>query len=611
MQITPNDVGARKGLVNSLEHKVLQLINAFSNKPLLVEKLVLSQSQGLLLKLASETKQLSLQLPIQTASLFKNLTQNSVKLSLSINNQQQVQIQLYQTNSSSLTTKPVVFQTAKLSPEQTLQLGNLQQNPAVLQKSKNASSNSNNTRYLNELNLKPPSLENSQYRPQHQLNQQSKNVNLTSATSSNKETGLASSDSRISASQSSTLSRNLRTSQPSSSPVTSRSATTNQSNGDKITVADAAKQLLKNHFSKQLPVARHLTNISKIAEFLSSQLPSSPLEMKLQKQIKQLLVIIQKPVNHSAGDIKQRIENSGHLLEKKLGRQIPQTEVSAKQPIKSNNQKEIITANARTDVSIKLKEGEGLKVDKPTSIPNSSPKTLTSTSQTNDMKLQLMKIRSTLETIINPGKQPQSEQTKPSSPTAASSTPSETKPLSTPLQSSNLTDKPATQVKAQLLHQQQVVIKQTTELLTEVKNVVSQIESNQLLSLKNDVPNLHQFLVDLPFKNNSDIDSFEMLFEKSDANTEGQKVKCWKVVVRFDLEPLGPMFAQVELKNERISTHFFAQSQQTAQLINQHLHLLKKSLFTAGVDVEKLAGSQGKIPQRLLKDNEQLIDTHA
>ncbi len=76
MQITPNDVGASKGLLNSLDPKVLQLINAFANKPLLNEKLLLSQSQGVLLKLAFETKQLDLQLPIKTAPLFKNITQN-------------------------------------------------------------------------------------------------------------------------------------------------------------------------------------------------------------------------------------------------------------------------------------------------------------------------------------------------------------------------------------------------------------------------------------------------------------------------------------------------------------------------------------------------------
>lgn len=611
MQITPNDVGASKGLLNSLDPKVLQLINTFVNKVLPIEKLVLNQSQGVLLKLAFENKQLNLQMPLKTASLFKNISQNSVKLSLSINNQQQVQIQLYQANSNGLTTKPVLFQTAKLLPEQILQLSNPKQYAAVLQKAPSASSSSADTRDSNQLNLKQPSSENSLHKPQLQQNQRSNDPNLTRPTSSSKDIKISISDSKISASLSNVSSGSLKRSETLSSVTTARSATTKQTNANQISVADAAKQLLKSHFSKQLPVAKHLSNIGKLANILYKQSPSIPLQVKLQKQIGELLAVIQKPVKHSAGEIKQRIENSGHLLEKNLSRQIVQVEAAANQPIKPNSQREMAKGYIKTDLSIKPKEGESPKVDQQTTFTKSSDKILTPTSQSNDMKLQLMKIRSTLETIINQAKQPLNDQVKSSSPTATVSTASEPKLMTTQQQPASATDRPVIQAKAQFFIQQQLIVKQATELLTEVRNVVSQIESNQLLSLKNDVPNLHQFLVDLPFKNNSNIDSFEMLFEKSDTDKDGRKVKHWKVVVRFDLEPLGPMFAQVELENERISTHFFAQSENTAQLINQHLHLLKKSLFNAGVDVEKLEGSQGKIPQRLLKDNEQLIDTHA
>lgn len=45
MQITPNDLGASKELLNSLDPKVLQLINSLANKPLLIEKLAGSQGK--------------------------------------------------------------------------------------------------------------------------------------------------------------------------------------------------------------------------------------------------------------------------------------------------------------------------------------------------------------------------------------------------------------------------------------------------------------------------------------------------------------------------------------------------------------------------------------
>jgi len=156
-----------------------------------------------------------------------------------------------------------------------------------------------------------------------------------------------------------------------------------------------------------------------------------------------------------------------------------------------------------------------------------------------------------------------------------------------------------------------LIQKQINELVFEVRNSLAQIESNQLLSLRTEQPNLHQFLVDLPFSNGSEIDSFELLFEHSKENERQKAIKQWKVVVRFDLAPLGPMFAQVELKDERISTHIFAESQQTAKLINENIHVLKKSLFDAGVNTDTIKSSQGNIPDKLVQNSEHSVDFHA
>lgn len=571
MQITPNDVGASKGQLNTLDPKVLQLINAFANRPLLIEKLVLSQTQGVLLKVASDTKQLDIQLPIKTAPLFENISQNGVKLSLSVNNQQQVRVQLQlppmisgKINNS--LTQPIIFQTSKLLSEQALLLDNPKPYLSVPQK-------------------------------------------LVSSKQSSQQSPLSNADTlNNKIADSKTIKLQMPTTRPSSE--ISRNASTGQIRGANLTVADAAKLILKSHFSKQLPIANHLSNISKITNTLFEQAPSSPLETKLQKQIEQLMQLIQKPSKYNAGDIKQRLENSGNFLEKNLSKQIRQIETSTNQVVKPDNQNKIAAEYPKAAFFIKQKDSENSKLDKLTSLPKQTEKTLPPIGQANDIKLQLMKIRSTLEAIVNPARQAQSNQPQPPVITP-SNTPPDIKPMANQQQATNTSGRTANQSSSQLFNQQQIFVKQSTELLVEVRNIVSQIESNQLLSLKNDVPNLHQFLVDLPFKNNSDIDSFEMLFETSDTDKEGQKIKRWKVVVRFDLEPLGPMFAQIELENERISTQFFAQSEQTSQLINQYLPLLKKSLFTAGVNIDKLEGSQGKIPERLLSDNQQLIDAHA
>ncbi len=599
MQITPNDVGASKGHLNSLDPKVLQLINSLANKPLLIEKLVLNQAQGVLLKIASNLGQLSLQLPLKTSNLFKNISQNNVKLSLSINHQQQVRLQLTPSNSIEAGNQPskaIVFQKSSLLAEQILKLGNPLSIAVKAEKSTLHQSNSTASK-------------------QTQLNHSAQNPQKLKLTAE-QLTKLTASSPKTNPQTSAALAGSpLRTSDPLESNLSAKvqaTASSKSLSSDELTLASAAKQLLKNHFSKQLPVSKHLQAISQAAKTLAKLESPGPLEVRLQNQLKQLLAVIQKPTTHTASEIKQRVTNSGHMLEKNLGKQLVQAEQEAKQPNKLENQKLDLPPPIKTQFSIEQKKVQTAKLEGQTALPKATKKLTTEASQNNDVKLLLMKIRATLESIIKPVKPASGEQNQPQSATPTDAPKAaNAKPIPAEQILVNNKTKSTAQTKIQLANQQQMVIKQANELLTEVKNIVSQIESNQLLSLKNESPNLHQFLVDLPFKNNTEIDSFEMLFERSDKLQKGQKVKRWKVVVRFDLKPLGPMFARIELENERISTHFFAREQQTAQLINQHLHVLKKSLFAAGVNIEKLAGSQGKIPERLLTDNERLVDTHA
>lgn len=183
----------------------------------------------------------------------------------------------------------------------------------------------------------------------------------------------------------------------------------------------------------------------------------------------------------------------------------------------------------------------------------------------------------------------------------------------TPLEKHQLEiNKTNTIQKIQLQQEQFQNVIRFSKLLQEIiKNGLQKIEQNQLHSLKSEQFNLQQFLIDLPIKQNGMIDSFEMRFESQSKNNNSVKNKYWKVVVRFDLEPLGPMFAEIQFENEKISTHLFAEKKETASLINQHLPTLKKSLFSAGVDVNRVSGSQGNIPENLRNQDKPSIDTHA
>ena len=145
------------------------------------------------------------------------------------------------------------------------------------------------------------------------------------------------------------------------------------------------------------------------------------------------------------------------------------------------------------------------------------------------------------------------------------------------------------------------------ELLTETNAVINRVETNQLISARSEAAHLQQFLLDVPIFHRNNIDSFELLFENKNNDKQGTK-KCWVVTVKFDLKPLGPMFARVSLQNNRISTHFFAESSDTTKLLTENLPHLERSLFLAGVEVNEISGQQGIVPKELVANTEHSVD---
>jgi len=615
VQITPNDSGAATGQLNSLDLKVSQLITNLANKPLLIEKLILNQTQGILLQLLDGGGKLNLQLPLQATNLFQSIASNNqnspvdAKLTLSITSQQLLKIVLNapqtQTNTQSPQTTnnailpSMIFQKASLLPGQIIKLDKPIQskNPPKLSgtASQAIKSDVNQTQNISGVR---------NFSSDSNLQKLNSSVTVQSNPNTNQNNPSVSGKDSI-------INSSIKTNQKQPSSLNQSSSINRSSNSqltDKISVASAAKQLLSQQFPKQLPLAQHINNVSQLVKPLESAEYSTPAIKKLLQQINNMLASLSKPNNLSSGEIKQRIEQSGHKLEINLTNEQKLTSSETSATPNKNNQPNIIKQLRQ------IASGQ-ISLDN----NNSSPLIK------KDLKLQLMQIRASLESLItsslkNAGgsttNTAQARTGTAAEATATNQTPASTSSSQSPerqllnglIQKGNM--KQNVIVNQKLINQQSFVFKQSSELLAEVKNIISQIETNQLLSIKSDQPNLHQFLVDLPFTRNSQIDSFELLFEHSNSEKNSKPTKHWKVVVRFDLEPLGPMFAQVELVNDRLSTHIFAQSRETAKLIDDNLHVLKQSLFAAGLDTEKVTGSQGNIPEKLLLDNERKIDTH-
>ncbi len=653
MKITSNDIGSNNSTQQAVDSKVIELLAKLASKPLLIDKLLLSKDNGLQLTVNSTEGKLQLRMPLQLAQQMQPAAapsnKNNPSVELSLNNKSQVLLKLVSqvvsknsvVSSTRATQSPVlsqvVFGQARLV------------NPELLKLDSAILPTPNNQTSTNKAITANPLLKSNQTVDNRTIN---KSVNLEANLRSSHLKGL-----HTLASQ-----HNSPTLQGKLSLVSVSQAKPNSFSSIRLTPAAISNQsidpnkIIKNFLRQSFPskgglastiqnlqyqikelrqivsnsLAGAASNISKSSVPIANQIIGQ--SNSIAELMNQLTRATSRPQLSNAASIMERLSNSGNLFENKLASfSQSSTDVSsAKDPLtmlKSNSIASPLLMNAKANTS--SSESAQLLSGKVKAKTLNNPSNQSNLS-VNDIKLLLVQLKAQVEKLISQinSLQPRTL-TEPASQTAPQSANNQTAVLTeqirrelennpnTLLRKENTTGvgvanqgKRAAASLSNLLltvGQSNQLTKALSEIVIEVRAALSQIETNQLLSLRAEQPNIHQFLVDLPFSNNKQIDSFELLFEHQNENLS-KSVKQWKVVVRFDLDPLGPMFAQVQLKDNRISTNIFAESQPTAKLINEHLHVLQKSLADAGLDIDQVAGSQGKIPESLAKNTEHSVD---
>lgn len=653
MKITSNDIGSNNSTQQAVDSKVIELLAKLASKPLLIDKLLLSKDNGLQMTVNSPEGKLQLRMPLQLAQQMQPAAapsnKNNPSVELSLNNKSQVLLKLVSqvvsknsvVSSTRATLSPVlsqvVFGQARLVTPELLKLDS-----AILPATNNQTS-------TNKAITASPLLKSNQTFDNRTIN---KSVNLEANLRSSNLKGL-----HTLASQ-----HNSPTLQGKLSLVSVSQAKPNSFSSIKFTPAAISNQsidpnkIIKNFLRQTFPSKGGLANtiqtlqyqIKELRQIVSNSLAgatsnisksSVPIANQIISQsnsiaelMNQLTRATSRPQLSNAKSIMERLSNSGNLFENKLASfsQSSTDASSTKDPLaklKSNSTTSPLLMNAKANTfSSESAQFPSGKVKAKTLNNHSNQNNLGA----NDIKLLLVQLKAQVEKLISQinSLQPRTL-TEPASQTAPQSANNQTAVLTeqirrelenspnTLLRKENTTGfgvanqgkRTAASLSNLLLTvgQSNQLTKALSEIVIEVRAALSQIETNQLLSLRAEQPNIHQFLVDLPFSNNKQIDSFELLFEHQNENLT-KSVKQWKVVVRFDLDPLGPMFAQVQLKDNRISTNIFAESQPTAKLINEHLHVLQKSLADAGLDIDQVAGSQGKIPESLVKNTEHSVD---
>jgi hypothetical protein len=153
------------------------------------------------------------------------------------------------------------------------------------------------------------------------------------------------------------------------------------------------------------------------------------------------------------------------------------------------------------------------------------------------------------------------------------------------------------------------------DLLQQTEAAVARIHLNQLASLPREAEHrLVEWLFDIPVRRGDAIDLWSArIYRDADDKTQGaaQTTAQWRIQLAFDLPGLGPMQAQVSLRGERVSTHFWATEAATLPLLRQHLHELRRGMLAVGLEVGEIDCQQGTIPESASGPPDPLINEKA
>jgi hypothetical protein len=137
------------------------------------------------------------------------------------------------------------------------------------------------------------------------------------------------------------------------------------------------------------------------------------------------------------------------------------------------------------------------------------------------------------------------------------------------------------------------ISKLLSQLLRQTEGSLARIQLNQLSSLPAEEGNRQVWQLDIPVKHPEGYDNFQLRVEREQSHSEKKGAQYrWRLSLHFDLDPLGPVQAQLTLLGEEVSALFLTERQQSATLIEQQLASLEQAFSRVGLKVGHLAAKK-------------------
>lgn len=163
-------------------------------------------------------------------------------------------------------------------------------------------------------------------------------------------------------------------------------------------------------------------------------------------------------------------------------------------------------------------------------------------------------------------------------------------------------------IRSQLL---QMVHQLTLHSLARVQFQQSQGLAQQLAPADTGQP-AQTWTMDIPLRFGQDVLPLMLRIEpeagEEEAHKRSGKTRQWQVQLSFELPEVGPLYAQITVRDQQVATRLWAEQPQTAEAIRARLNDLQQRLEKEGIEVTKLECHTGAPPQPTTAIHYSLVD---
>ncbi len=135
------------------------------------------------------------------------------------------------------------------------------------------------------------------------------------------------------------------------------------------------------------------------------------------------------------------------------------------------------------------------------------------------------------------------------------------------------------------------------ELAVQTEGALARIQLNQLTSLPSGEREAQIWQFDLPLRQDDRTEVFQIRITKEKPSDTASDTPGWTLSIRFNLSPLGTIEVRLAFAGATVSTHFWAEREDTRVRIERQLPQLQRAFARSGLSAARFTVHQGMPPE--------------